>query len=188
MRTYIASILILLVCVLIFILLPNDANNSIYTKLNIVSLIGTFFVVGWYTIETYVMQTRIKEQIDISVMPSLALWKNGIGTLELANVGNGTACNIKFDDIIISDNGIFVVKLKVNGALFLQKNDRVELDIISFRNDTLSGTDYSSHLDQRYSKNQYNVSVSFEDVLHRRYCQKISLGIEGPSIGVIVKE
>lgn len=193
MRPVLATILIFLVCFIFFFYLPNDPSAIAYTKMEKVFLLATLVVVWWYTLETYLMQMAIKEQIDISVMPSLALSKNGIDKFELINIGNGTACNIKFDEVSISKvtindiKGFFEAKLTIGGALCLTKNEKTEVKVESFINGKPTEINFSAHLDEKYANKQFSLYVYFEDILHRKYRQELSLGKEGPTIGKVFR-
>lgn len=97
-------LLIVVICTILFCILINCFQQIEYEKLNIVILIGTFLVVAWYTTETHLMRLAAKEQIDLSVLPAIAI--NNVDsesdTFEITNIGNGVAINIKIEDVVLN--------------------------------------------------------------------------------------
>src|SRR3989339_582925 len=67
---------------------------DIISIINISLSFVTVIVIIWYTCETRKMQLRIKEQIELSLIPMIDI---SIKNREIINVGHGTAINIVFN-------------------------------------------------------------------------------------------
>jgi hypothetical protein len=179
-------IIFLVSVILLFVFFNCFTQMSLYENLNIVALIGTAIIIAWYTIETYHLRLIQTKQMDISILPSIIVFKaEKNDSFKIKNVGNGVAVNIKFDDTILSKE--LDVCLRFPQVLALLPGTTELIKIESIRNGEVVDFPFHSHFDQRYANRQWKVMVTFEDVARQKYQQILMLGMEGPYLGKIQK-
>lgn len=161
-------------------------NSGGYDKLSVIVLVGTLLIVCWYTVETHLMKDAIKDQVDISVRPCLAITKSDSdSSFKICNIGNGVAVNIRVEDLILGSDLGFM--LTFNKTLYLKPGQEEVIEITTRRKEGVSSIPLDAHLDAKYSNKQYSISIQFEDMMHRKYQQELSLGKDGAFIGEIKK-
>jgi hypothetical protein len=179
-------IIFLAFCTVLFIFLNRYTQMSLYEIFSIVALIGTAIIIAFYTIETYHLRVIQTRQIDISILPSIIVYKTEENdSFSIMNVGNGVAVNIKFDDTIL--NKELDVCLRFPNVLTLLPGASELIEIESIRNGHRIDFPFDAHLDRRYANRQWEITVTFEDIARQKYQQILMLGVEGPYLGKIQK-
>lgn len=179
-------IIIVAFCTVLFLLLNHFTQMSLYEVFSIVTLIGTAIIIAWYTIETYNLRVIQTRQLEISVLPSIIVFKSVENdSFSIMNVGNGVAVNIKFDDTILNEE--FDTCLRFPQVLALLPGATELIKIESIRNGHRIDFPFDAHFDQRYANRQWKITVTFEDIARQKYQQILMLGMEGPYLGKIQK-
>ncbi|HAD82875.1 MAG: hypothetical protein A2509_02750 [Candidatus Edwardsbacteria bacterium RIFOXYD12_FULL_50_11] len=146
---------------------------DIISIINISLSFVTVIVIIWYTCETRKMQLRIKEQIELSLIPMIDI---SIKNREIINVGHGTAINIVFTDIIEGDHKVelfdipqalfsrcsknFGYNKRHNKNIYVYANRIDEHPMIGLATDDISNP-----------KTITETKISFEDLHNKRYEQ-----------------
>lgn len=179
-------IIILAFCIVLFIFLNHFTQMSLYEILSIVALIGTAIIIAWYTVETYHLRVIQTRQIDISVLPSIIVFKAVENdSFSIMNVGNGVAVNIKFDDTILNEELDVCLRFPKVLALLPGTTELIEIETI--RDGHRIDFPLDAHFDQRYANRQWEITATFEDIARQKYQQILMLGMGGPYLGKIQK-
>lgn len=179
-------LIILSFCIVLFGLLNCFTQMSIYEVASIVTLVGTAIIIAWYTIETYYLRATQTRQLDISVLPSIIVFRAvENGSFSIKNVGNGVAINIKFDDAILSEKDDLCLRFPQVLALLPGATELIKIE--SIRDGHKIDFPFDAHFDQRYANRQWEITVTFEDIARQKYQQVLMLGVNGPSLGKIKK-
>lgn len=175
-------ITIFLASIILFAFIDCLTEMSSYERLSIVVLTTTALIIAWYTIETYHLRLIQARQIDISILPSIVVFRTEEkDSFTIRNVGNGVAVNIKFDDTVL--NSELNVRLRFPEVLSLAPNESELIKIDSIRNGHKIDFPFAAHLDKRYANRQWEITVTFEDIARQKYRQALMLGINGPYLG-----
>ncbi len=74
------------------------------------SIIGTFVVLVWYTIETYRIRRINTKQKDLQLLPALTIYirqRSGSERPVIRNIGLGTALAIKIEDSSVTESSTY---------------------------------------------------------------------------------
>lgn len=176
--------LVTLLCLVFYFVLPNDVDAIIYKKINGVILLFPALILVWYTVETYFLRIISRQQLDLSIMPSIVMNKSeDEDSFKIINVGNGVAVNIEFDDTILSDK--LDIKLRCPKILSLLPGHSALINVQSIRGNRSIDFPYFANIDRHYATQQYEITVTFQDITRQKYSQIIRLGIDGPYVGKI---
>lgn len=103
------------------------------------SLIGTFFVLLWYTIETYRIRKINTEQRDLQLLPAMMLYIRGDDDnkenhrLVMRNIGFGTATAVKIEQTVFNvDNKEIVFSFRLadqNSTLVADEEREIEIEV-----------------------------------------------------------
>lgn len=167
----------------IFLPLPDKSHtenylNIYYSMINAVVLTGTFLAIIWYTIETNLMQEVIRDQIDISIMPSISVSRGNSGHIKIVNVGNGTACNICIKDINFDEGITELKRMTFECVNYLPKNEDFEVKVSVF-NELNDDKPVIGPFIDHYIR-RANGFIYFNDINGRAYIQTFSINVIGP--------
>jgi hypothetical protein len=177
-----------------------------FAYLQTVILALTLLAVLWYTIETRRMQKAVAaqvqlsvRQVNLSVLPFFVAYVGDIlvenerdryiEALELENIGNGVALNVKIDSLDIDLGGdmrqIYPgAYLSFDPLMSVPKRDKVPAKHVSFvskeqENNRIPQLDWMHHLKPPRAAKDYEMNIRFMDVLGNRYVQIIHIGKSG---------
>jgi hypothetical protein len=174
------------------------ANPNKYTFLQTVILSLTLIAVVVYTHFTRKMQQTMVKQTNVNILPVFiahisVLQKPGGGghsfdVMELENIGNGVALNIRVDTIHIiwTDSAIESVwplaQIMFDGMMSIRPTERVMINHRStIGPDGRFPGDRFDWMDKLLSRADfdYELRIRFSDVLGNRYVQTIHTGVSG---------
>jgi hypothetical protein len=186
-------------------LLKDNPNK--YGYLQTVVLTLTLIALVVYTHFTRKMQQAIVKQTNVNILPAFVVHigdktKDGEGghkfdLMELENIGNGVALNVRIETIDIgwSDPAIENVwpkpQIVFNGVMSIKPSERITLihrSIIGPVGESPGGRfDWMDKLARR-ADYDYELRIRFADVLSNRYIQTIHVGISGDWPDAVVEE
>jgi hypothetical protein len=179
MKNVLKILFIVLVSVIVFYILPK--NISVEPRYTSTILFATLIAIVWYAIEANMMQRTMEHQLEVSTSAFLAISYNKKElAFEIANVGNGTAINITVDDLILDAENKIV--LMFPQYPYLRAGDSHLFQIDSYKAGKPIDFPFSAHLIKDYANKDYIVTVRFEDILRRKRCQQVRLGVSCPKL------
>jgi hypothetical protein len=178
-----AAVILFIVCfvyIVGLIFVPQEYHQIMETF----SLLATLAIVFVYTYETSKMQQSMSKQvdllsrqIDLQIKPLLAIQPIRVGTslkLRVANVGNGTAINIKFDEIKLEN--FSDISFKVDDILSLRPGEESEVKVQSFMFEEAADDMMTAHIDKDYATKVVKFNVVYCDIELIKITQPIKLG------------
>ena len=173
------KILFILVSVTVFYMTPK--NISVESRYTLTILFATLIAIIWYAIETNRIQRTMEHQLEVSTSAFLAIsYNKKEQAFEIANVGNASAINITVDDLKLDVE--CKIMLMFPRYPYLRAGDSQLFQINSYKEGKPINFDFSAHLIKDYANKDYIVTVRFEDILRKKRCQQVRLGVSGPKL------
>lgn len=146
--------------------------------INITVLTITLIVVWFYTYYTKKMQETMSRQLSHQVKPLIAIKiLEGGRLVELRNIGNGTALNIKILRIKLREDSDIYFDFPM--VLYLLSGEVQKVETINFVGDEEWSSDFNfaAHLDKRYANKVIPIEISYWDVERNEHRQSFDVGL-----------
>lgn len=146
--------------------------------INILVLTITLVVVWFYTYYTKKMQVTMVRQLTHQIKPLIAIKViEGGRLLEIRNIGNGTALNIKIERIELREGADIFFDFPMLPYLLAGEIHKLETKNYVGEEEWSSDFNFSAHLDQRYANRVIPITIKYKDVEQYEHCQSFELGL-----------
>jgi len=164
-------------------------------KIETIVLIVTTVTVFWYAFETQQMRKEMVDQKEISTMPIFYISEE-IETggrrhaLFIENCGNFPAFNVKIQDIKIEaklKNKVSVLKFVFHEFGLVPKGEKIPI-VFDISKDEKKGNEidkefFEPHLFEGFAEHDFEVPMTYENILGHRYRVILKMGRSGSSTG-----
>ncbi|OKP95408.1 hypothetical protein [Paenibacillus sp. P46E] len=145
---------------------------------NLLVLTITLFVLCIYAWDTNKMQKAASKQLELGIKPLISIEPQNQATyytVMVSNIGNGTALNIEFDPMILSeDSG---VSYKIPFIQSLRAGDSKEVSVTAFMNDEQADNSWMAHLKSPYANRVILLNIKYENIVFEESKQVFEFGI-----------
>jgi hypothetical protein len=133
-------------------------------------LLATAIVILFYTLETYKLRRETQRQIELQIRPFVIFQFTG-RTISLKNVGNGTALNVRLDDLALSESQDIKISFSQKIPILL-KNEGIEIQPECFRKDRSVGEFFLANIHPEYANQTYHIIIRFQNIEFKSYSVK----------------
>jgi len=174
--------LIILICAVVAYV---PVRIFIPKELNLIGpyvLFLTLLAILWYSWETSQLRIQQKDIMELSLKPHLIfLFQRGV--FNLYNIGNGPAINIRIDDAIVSLPELPKVRLRFIYPPIIRKDEclPIKINLLTENGKHEASGFHLGFLILPNATETFDVKVRFENLIGKKYDDKIKIGKDMPS-------
>lgn len=153
-------------------------QRGFWDYVTIVAVVLTFFVLIWYTRETYKLRVAADKQYDVAITPILTIVpvpRNIAVIPAIRNVGNGPAFNISIEAANIEQQA----KLDFSFPDILVQNECVELTLFLRKSNgarqIYTQDDITTNIVQGHLPETIPLTITYDGVNRQKYCTSMVL-------------
>ncbi len=168
----------------------NSENlNTVFSILNLTTLIVTSIIVFFYTKATYSLLNAAKEQNELVMLPLLTLrYVDGpkYPKMVIKNIGKGAALNVKVKNIEMyfkETREKYTLKLALDKSNILEPGEKREVsEEVILNGHRLRSNSLMPYFDPRFAESNRNLQITFENALGIKYELTLRTGQTGVSV------